>query len=158
MSWRTCVVVKQIQSNPISFKNTSVHWRLSSRRPSRHEVGREQKHSPDPVPSHCSSQARLWMYYEWHSIQYQSMTTGQHPPRWTKTGTSLVSSMYMEANEAPLNCSRCRYEATSKLICMQQEVQIKWDVSIHGRDLYLLKLTLGPPKKFQHQTRAEEAE
>ena len=32
---------------------------------------------------------------------------------------------------------------------IQQEVQIKWDVSIHGRDLYLLKSTLGPPKKIQ---------
>ena len=38
---------------------------------------------------------------------------------------------------------------------IQQEVQIKWDVSIHGRDLYLLKPTLGPPKKFKHLTRAE---
>ena len=39
---------------------------------------------------------------------------------------------------------------------IQQEVQIKWDVSIHGRDLYLLKPTLGPPRKFKHMTRAEE--
>ena len=38
----------------------------------------------------------------------------------------------------------------------QQKVQIKWDVSIHGRDLYLLKPTLGPPKRFRHLTRAEE--
>ena len=39
---------------------------------------------------------------------------------------------------------------------IQQEVHIKWDVSIHGRDLYLLKPTLGPPRKFKHLTRAEE--
>ena len=39
---------------------------------------------------------------------------------------------------------------------IQQEVQIKWDVSKHGRDLYLLKPTLGPPKRFRHLTRAEE--
>ena len=39
---------------------------------------------------------------------------------------------------------------------IQQEVQIKWDFSIHGRDLYLLKPTLGPPKRFQHLARAEE--
>ena len=39
---------------------------------------------------------------------------------------------------------------------IQQEVQIKWDVSIHGRDLYLLKPTLEPPKRFRHLTRAEE--
>ena len=39
---------------------------------------------------------------------------------------------------------------------IQHEVQIKWDVSIHGRDLYLLKPTLGPPKKSKHLTGAEE--
>ena len=39
---------------------------------------------------------------------------------------------------------------------IQNLVQIKWDVSIHGRDLYLLKPTLGPPKKFRDLTRAEE--
>ena len=38
----------------------------------------------------------------------------------------------------------------------QQEVQIKWGVSIHGRDLYLLKPTLRPPKRFRHLTRAKE--
>ena len=31
---------------------------------------------------------------------------------------------------------------------IQKLVQTKWDVSVHGRDLYLLKPTLGPPKKF----------
>ena len=35
-------------------------------------------------------------------------------------------------------------------------VQTKWDVVVHGRDLYLMKPTLGPPKKFQHLSRAEE--
>ena len=39
---------------------------------------------------------------------------------------------------------------------IQQEVQIKWDASIYGRDLHLLKPTLGPPKRFWHLTRAEE--
>ena len=29
-------------------------------------------------------------------------------------------------------------------------------MSVHGRDLYLLKPTLGPPKKIQYLTRAEE--
>ena len=38
---------------------------------------------------------------------------------------------------------------------IQKLVQTKWDVSVHGRDLYLLKPTLGPPK-FQHLTRAQE--
>ena len=39
---------------------------------------------------------------------------------------------------------------------IQKLVQTKWDVSVHGRDLYLGKPTLGPPKEFQHLTRAEE--
>ena len=39
---------------------------------------------------------------------------------------------------------------------IQKLVQTKWDVSVHGRDLYFFKPTLGPPKKFQHLTRAEE--
>ena len=39
---------------------------------------------------------------------------------------------------------------------IQQLVQIKWDVAVHGSDIKLLKTILGPPKKFQHLTRAEE--
>ena len=39
---------------------------------------------------------------------------------------------------------------------IQKLVQTKWDVAVHGRDLYLVKPTLGPPKKFQHLTKAEE--
>ena len=39
---------------------------------------------------------------------------------------------------------------------IQKLVQTKWDVAVHGRDLYLVKPTLGQPKKFQHLTRAEE--
>ena len=39
---------------------------------------------------------------------------------------------------------------------IQKLVQTKWDVSVHSRDLYLMKSTLGPPKKFQHFIRVEE--
>ena len=39
---------------------------------------------------------------------------------------------------------------------IQKLVQTKWDVAAHGRDLYLVKPTLRPAKKFQHLTRAEE--
>ena len=38
---------------------------------------------------------------------------------------------------------------------IQQLVQTKWDVAVHGRELYLVKPTLGQPKIFQHLTRAE---
>ena len=37
---------------------------------------------------------------------------------------------------------------------IQQLVQTKCDVAVHGRDLYLVKPTLGQPKKFQRLTRA----
>ena len=37
---------------------------------------------------------------------------------------------------------------------IQKLVQTKWDVAVHGRDLYLVKPTLAPPKKFQHLTKA----
>ena len=39
---------------------------------------------------------------------------------------------------------------------IQQLVQTKWDVAVHGRNLYLVKPTLGQPKKFQCLTRVEE--
>ena len=39
---------------------------------------------------------------------------------------------------------------------IQKLVQTKWDVGLHGRDLYLVKPTLGPPKKFHHLTRTEK--
>ena len=39
---------------------------------------------------------------------------------------------------------------------IQQLVKTKWDVTVHGRDLYLAKPTLGQPKKFQRLTRADE--
>ena len=46
-------------------------------------------------------------------------------------------------------CPLCRFEALVNFY-IEQLVQIKWDVAVHGTDLYLLKPTLGPPKKFQH--------
>ena len=55
---------------------------------------------------------------------------------------SLVSSLYTEVNEAPFY--------------IQKLVQTKWDVAAHGRDIYVLKPTMGTPKKFQHLTRDEE--
>ena len=36
---------------------------------------------------------------------------------------------------------------------IQKLVQTMWDVAVHGRDLYLVKPTLGPSKKFQPETR-----
>ena len=39
---------------------------------------------------------------------------------------------------------------------IQQLVQTKWDVALHGRYIYLVKPTLGQPKKFQCLTKAED--
>ena len=39
---------------------------------------------------------------------------------------------------------------------IQQMVQTKWDVAVHGRYLYLVQTTLRPPKIYQQLTRAEE--
>ena len=39
---------------------------------------------------------------------------------------------------------------------IQQLVQTKWVVAVHGNNLYLVTPTLGQPKKFQRLTRAEE--
>ena len=39
---------------------------------------------------------------------------------------------------------------------IQHLVQIKWDVAVHGSDIYFEKPTLGPLNKFQHLTRTEE--
>ena len=41
---------------------------------------------------------------------------------------------------------------------IQMLVQTKWGVAVHGRDLYPVKPTLGPPKKCQHLTRNEEVQ
>ena len=39
---------------------------------------------------------------------------------------------------------------------IHQLVQIKWNVAVLVRDLYLMKPTPEPPKKFQHLTSAQE--
>ena len=39
---------------------------------------------------------------------------------------------------------------------IQEQVQIKWDVAVHDKDLNLLKSTQGPLKKYKHFTKAEE--
>ena len=40
--------------------------------------------------------------------------------------------------------------------CIQQLVQTKWDVAMHGRDIYLVKPSLEQPNQFQHLKGAEE--
>ena len=101
MSWRTCVVVKQIQSNPICW-----------------------------VPSHCGID-----------------------------GNERVDQLAKETLDQDIDpLATVHYTDMKPLVnsYIQKLVQTKWDVAVHGRDLYLVKPTLGPPKKFQYLTRAEE--
>ena len=77
----------------------------------------------------------------WHWRKWKSGPTSKRDPR----------PRYRPTGKCPLY----RYETTGQLL-HSEFVQTKWGVSVHGRDLYLLKPTLGPPKKFQHLTRAEE--
>ena len=39
---------------------------------------------------------------------------------------------------------------------VQQLMQVKWDVEVHGRDLYLMKANLTPPFRYKHLKSAEE--
>ena len=39
---------------------------------------------------------------------------------------------------------------------VQQLMQVKWDVEVHGRDLYLLEVKLAPPERYKHLKRAKE--
>ena len=74
-------------------------------------------------------------------------------------GNEVVDQLAKETLDHDINPLTTVHYADLKPLVnsyIKQEVQTKWDVSIHGRDLYLVKPTLGPPKKFQHLTRAEE--
>ena len=74
-------------------------------------------------------------------------------------GNETVDELAKESLKLDINRSASVHYADLKPLVnsyIQGLVQTKWDVSIHGRDLYLLKATLGPPKKFEHLTRSDE--
>ena len=74
-------------------------------------------------------------------------------------GNEVVDQLAKETLDHDINpLTTVHYADFKRLVnsYIKQEVRTKWDVSIHGRDLYLVKPTLGPPKKFQHLSRAEE--
>ena len=77
----------------------------------------------------------------WHWRKWKSRPNSKRDPR----------PRYRLTGKCPLYL----YEAPGQLH-IQTLVQTKWDVAVHGRDLYLAKPTSEPPKKFQHLTRAEE--
>ena len=74
-------------------------------------------------------------------------------------GNERVDQLAKETLDHDIDPLACVHYADLKPLVnsdIQQLVPIKWDVTVHGRDIYLLKPTLGPLKKFQHLTRAEE--
>ena len=78
---------------------------------------------------------------------------------WGIEGNEIVDQLAKETHDHDIDPLTTVHFANLKPLVnsyIQQEVKMKWDVSIHGRDLYLLKPTLGPPKRFRHLTRAEE--
>ena len=67
-------------------------------------------------------------------------------------GNEVVDQLAKETLDHDINPLTTVHYADLKPLVnyyIKQEVQTKWGVSIHSRDLYLVKPTLGPPKKFQ---------
>ena len=74
-------------------------------------------------------------------------------------GNEVVDQLAKETLHHDINpLTTVHYAGLKPLVnsYIKQEVQTKWDVFINGRDLYLVKPTLGPPEKFHHLLRAEE--
>ena len=95
-------------------------------------------------------------YYHCHRHHYHH---NHHSHIMSIEGNEVVDQLAKETLDHDINPLTTVHYADLKPLVnsyIKQEVQTKWDVSIHGRDLYLMKPTLGPPKKFQHLTRAEE--
>ena len=75
---------------------------------------------------------------------------------WRKWNGDQLAKETLDQDIGPL--ANVNYTDMKPLVnsYIQKLVQTKWNVAVHDRDLYLVKPTLGPPKKFQHLTRAEE--
>ena len=76
----------------------------------------------------------------WHWRKWKSGPTSRRDPR-PRYRPSGKCPLYRYKNHWSPPTFRCWFKPS---------------IAVHGRDLYLVKPTLGPPKKFQHLTRAEE--
>ena len=107
----------------------------------------------------------------WHCRKWKSGSTSKRDPRpryrpaskcslyrYETTGQLLHSEV--GSNQVGCSCAWQRSLYFETNTGATEEVPApnhdKWDVAVHGRDLYILKPTLGPPKKFQHLTTDEE--
>ena len=82
------------------------------------------------IPSHCGNEGNEWV--------------GQ------------LAKETLDQDIDPLASVQYTYMKPLVNSYIQTLVQTKWGVAVQGRDLYLVKPTLGPLKKSQHLTRAEE--
>ena len=104
----------------------------------------------------CLSYPHKKYWTHWSIIQYYTITLNRVLPQRQVSYAMHDSKSYCTRKMAASQ-SRSVHSKTHRVNSyIQQLVQIKWDVAVHGRDLYRLKPTLGPPRKFQQLTRAKE--
>ena len=95
----------------------------------------------------------------WHVNLLWALSFCSVPSHCDIEGNEIVDQLAKETLDHDIDLLTTVHYADSKPLVnpyIQQEIQTKWDITIHGRDLYLVKPTLGPPKKFKHLTRADE--
>ena len=81
------------------------------------------------------------------------------PSHWGIEGNERVDLLITETLVQGIDpLASVHYTGLKPLVnsYIQQLVQIKWDVAVHGKYLYLVKPTLGPPQNFKRLTIAEE--
>ena len=103
------------------------------------------------------AQAKFNEYHEAQGSHDELYTDGSKMNE--RVGAAAVINRHFQNGETTLDPLASDHYTDMKPLVnsyIQKLVQTKWDVVVHGRDLYLVKPTLGPPNKFLHLTRAEE--
>ena len=80
------------------------------------------------------------------------------PSKCGVEGNEAVDKLAKESLHLDIDALLGIYHADLKPLFkayVQQLVQVKWDVEVHGRDLYLLKANLLPPDRCTHLKRTE---
>ena len=141
-----------------------------------HQSGTELLPTHGPSPSWCSTLPWLnvqftgnwgWKHREpfYYHIMNLLMSLSDKGTRvrfcWVPShcgidGNERVDQLAKEALDQDIDpLANVHYTDMKPLVnsYIQKLIQTKWDVAVH---IYLVKPTLGPTKKFQHLTRAEE--
>ena len=138
-------------SSPLFDTDLTTRWHRQRLPFIRHRLG-HQVTSTNPLICHMNA---LWAL----SNKGTYVRFCWVPSHYGIEGNEIVDQLASRALDHDIDPLTTVHYADLKPVVnsyIKQEVQTKWDVSIHGRDLYLVKPTLGPSKKFQHLTRAEE--